>query len=91
MKKVMSMFMTIFIIWAVLMLVDYKRAYLDEGKLLIMLNLNITDEYTERTGLGYSVKLYDYDPDNMKHGQVMKEFKIFNIVVSEEVAHVYTD
>ena len=88
MKKVISILTTLLLIWGVWLFVDYIKGYQNEGKLLIDIKTETADKYTKRCGLGYCVKLYDYNPKNLKNGQVLKEFTIFDIVVSKEIAKV---
>jgi len=88
MKKIVSIITTLLLIWGILMFVDYLRGYQNESKFLINLNVEVTEEYTKREGLGYSVKLYNYDASKLVGGEVLKEFAIFGFVVSKEVAVV---
>ena len=88
MKKIISFLTTIALLWGILMFVDYVRAYQNEDNLLISLDTKTTSEYTLKEGLGYSVKKYNYNKNNLKDGQVLREFKIFNFVVSKEIARV---
>lgn len=88
MKKIVSVITTIMLLWGILVFVDYVRAYQGEEKLLISIDMEITDEYTLREGLGYSVKKYNYDRNNLTDGQVLKEFSIFNFVISKEIARI---
>ena len=88
MKKIISLLTTIALIWGILMFIDYVRAYQNDEKLLISLNSETTSEYTLKEGLGYSIKKYNYNKNNLKDGQVLKEFKIFDFVVSKEIARI---
>ena len=67
---------------------DYFRGYTNESKFLINTNTEVTEEYTEYSGLGYAAKYYNYDRKNVHNGQVLKEFTIFGITVSKEIAVV---
>ena len=88
MKRIISIILTLILLWAGLMFVDYLRAYQKENDLIITLSKEEKDEYTQKNGLGYSVRLYNYDSNNMTDGEIMKEFRIFDIVVNKQVAKV---
>ena len=88
MKKIISLLITLALLCGILMFVDYVRAYQNDEKLLISLNTETTNEYSLKEGLGYSIKKYNYNKNNLKDGQVLKEFKIFNFVVSKEIVRV---
>lgn len=88
MKKILSFITTLMLLWGILIFVDYIRAYQGEEKLLIGIDMEVTDEYTLREGLGYSVKKYNYDRNKLTDGQVLKEFSIFDFVISKEIARV---
>lgn len=88
MKKIISFITSLALLWGLLMFVDYVRAYQHDEKLLITLNTENTTEYSLKEGLGYSVKKYNYNKNNLKDGQVLKEFAIFGMTVSKEIAKV---
>lgn len=92
MKKVIriifSILTTLIFLWGVLLVVDYVKGYVNEEKLIITLNEEKNDKYTKREGLGYTIVLHNYNSNNVKNGQVLKEFKIFGFVVNKEVAIV---
>ena len=88
MKKIISLITTLLLIWGILVFVDFVRAYQGNEDLLITLNNKKTSEYTLKEGLGYSVKKYNYNQNNLKDGQVLKEFSIFDFVISKEIAKV---
>lgn len=85
MKKLLSLFFIAIVFWTVLVLIDYTRAYVNNEKMLITINIDVQDEYTKREGLGYSIIKYDYDKNNVKEGQPVKEFRIFGYVISKEI------
>ena len=85
MKKIISVLTSLLLIWAIWMFVDYVRAYQNEDNLLVTFDMEVTREYTKKSGLGYHVKFYDYDINDVEEGQVIKEFAILNFVVSKEV------
>lgn len=88
MKKIISLITTLALLWGILMFVDFLRAYQGNDDLLITFDSKTTSEYSLKEGLGYSVKKYKYNKDSVKDGQVLKEFLIFDYVVSKEVAKV---
>lgn len=88
MKKLISIITVLLLIWGILMFVDYMKGYVNEEKFLLTIDLEVTEEYTKRSGLGYYVKLYNYDDKKVTNGQILKEFAIFNFVVSKQVAVV---
>lgn len=88
MKKITSIITIFFLLWGILIFVDYLRAYQGDKNLLITLDSEETKDYQWEMGLGYSVKRYKYDKNNVKNDQVLKEFKIFDFVVNKEVAKV---
>ena len=85
MKKIISVLTSLLLIWAIWMFVDYVRAYQNEDNLLVTFDMEVTREYTKKSGLGSQVKFYDYDINDVEEGQVIKEFAILNFVVSKEV------
>ena len=88
MKKIISLITTLLLIWGVLVFIDYVKAYQNDNDLLITFKTENTSEYSLKEGLGYSVKKYNYNHNNLKDGQVLKEFRIFDFVISKEVAKV---
>ncbi len=88
MKKIISILTTFLLIWGIWLFVDYVKGYLNEGELLITIKSDENDEYRKQCGLGYCVKLYNYDSNNVADGQVLKEFTVFDITVSKEIAKV---
>lgn len=88
MKKIISLITSLLLLWGLLVFVDFVRAYQGDEKLLITLNNETTSEYSYKEGLGYSVKKYNYNRNNLRDGQVLKEFRIFDFVISKEVAKV---
>ena len=88
MKKIISLITTLLLIWGILVFVDYIRSYQGEEKLIITLKEESSDEYLYRKGLGYSIKKYNYNRNNLEDGQILKEFKIFDFVVSKEIVKV---
>lgn len=86
MKKLFSFISTIILLWAIFMSVEYFRSYRGDEKLLVTLDTEVTDEYTKRTGLGFSIIDYDVNEEDLRNGTIIKEFYIFNFRVSKTIA-----
>lgn len=84
MKAFFSIIAILVFAWAVYVGVEYFRVYKDANNdLLITINIEKTDEYTKKTGLGFSI--IEYNIEDMKDGDRLKEFKIFKWQVSETI------
>jgi len=88
MKQVFSIISTLILVWAIFIGIEYVRSYRGDEKMIVTIDTETTNDYTKRTGLGFSIIDYNVKTSSIKNGTVLKEFYIFGIRVGKTVAEV---